>query len=159
MTEEEFLIDYPNKNKKLELQDFVLTEERFEDFISNFIKKYNLKYYTISREGEKVEEITGLDKNRSVEEVFVLTKFYFPKVTLSEYLDFLIAYSNDGRHGVMIFWCCDIKKPVIYRVHRKYSCGKGVYSYDFEDSSYKDQQKNENINYLFKLQKEILENN
>lgn len=53
-----------------------------EEFLLNLVKVWNRKFPTIDAKSEKFTEPE--DKHRSIEDLFRITKFYKPEVTLQE---------------------------------------------------------------------------
>lgn len=80
--------------KPLVIKEFTLTEfdDNLEDFIHNFLARYNAKYETTT-----LDDLTGkqCDKGRlrSLIDIFLICKYYFPQCTLEEVK--IALYNND----------------------------------------------------------------
>lgn len=94
-------------NDKISFKDYLLppgfTVERFvRDFKSN-----GRRYYTINTQGEI---LTSIGKYRSLNDIYCITKHYFPDVTLKEVMKVLAEQVQAEENGVL--FCDTIQKRV-----------------------------------------------
>ena len=105
---EKYILDnYPT----IAIMDFVLSEydNCIEDFISNFLTVYNKKYKTsYSTTYETAQCNPG--KLRSLLDVFLITKHYFPSATLKEVIKAMNAIESTLHTQV----CSTVKRRVYW---------------------------------------------
>jgi len=79
----------------LELESFHLTEndDCVEDFIHNFLVDYKNKYYTLNTETN--ERVCRPRRHRTLIDMFLIARFYFPEATLLETIKGLY-YLHEG---------------------------------------------------------------
>lgn len=101
------------KDGLLSLKGYALYEGIKEPhvFIHEFIKTINYQHYTIDSDNR----ITcGLGRRRSIGDIYLITKYYFPKVTLGEVVNILHTLcENETVHG---HYCYDINKFVFKNI-------------------------------------------
>lgn len=135
-----FLAELPyNKESKLELAGFELKDKTSAAFLNNFLDVYNHTHVTM-RNGA-VYCKTG--RNRTLTETFLITKNYFPDLTLDKFFADLTNYLIRSQkkesaltiRGKYIFVCYDIGEAVIGngRLVYKTSVKGTVWSYDYEN--------------------------
>lgn len=100
-------------------EKFVLTEDNPTQFIRNFITIYNKDHKTYRGNRIQCRE----DRNRSFEDIYLLTKNYFPQVSLENVFHFLIdgLFSNTKESWFMGFYYPDVRKVVFYNKKYGYS--------------------------------------
>jgi len=78
-------------------------------FLRRFFKEYNTNHYTIVDDLDK-HIICGPNRRRSIEDIYQITRYYFPKVTLDQVIKLLIELVHENCLGLSK--CNDIKKYV-----------------------------------------------
>lgn len=78
----------------LSIQNYTLTEydDCLEDFIHNFLAVYNRQYKTITVDNK--QEQTRAGAHRSLIDIFMICKYYFPSCTLKNVIKGLYALNN-----------------------------------------------------------------
>lgn len=99
------LDDMTSNNIRLELTIL-------EDFIFNFINEYNYESWTFRV--KDLKKICGNGKRRSLGDIFLICKYYFPNCSLYEVLMSIIRLQKKGKIAVQK--CNDIKKYTFYPV-------------------------------------------
>ena len=104
------------KCKPLAIREFSLTEfdDTLEDFIHNFLARYNGKYTTaeITEKGISGTTQCSYGKLRSLIDIFLICKHYFPECTLKEVKTAL--YAN---LGVLSSHVCGTIRRRVYWIH------------------------------------------
>lgn len=77
-----------------------------ENFILNLIIHYNEKYYTM----QETKSICGPKLARSIEDIYRITKSYYPQITLTIIMTHLTKWVLEKRINVL--FCKEIKKRV-----------------------------------------------
>lgn len=103
-----------SKCKTLVIKDYSLTEfdNTLEDFIHNFLVSYNQKYKTASL-GDLGRDQCSTGRLRSLADIFMICKHYFPSCTLEEVKDAL--YANINMLSTQV--CSTIHKRVYWIRH------------------------------------------
>lgn len=98
--------------KPLALKDYQLTEndENLEDFIHNFLMVYNQKYPTVSQNNRDVNQCRR-GAHRSLIDIFLVSKYYFPDCTLEEVKNAL--YSNGEN---LVYQTCSTVNRRVYEL-------------------------------------------
>ena len=80
----------------LALQGYTLTEfdDCLEDFIHNFLTVYNKTYKTVYQNNKKDQ--TRIGAHRSLIDIFLICKYYFPNCTLKEVIKGLYNLGIDN---------------------------------------------------------------
>lgn len=84
-----------------------------EEFLINFYKEYNKNHQTIFVDDKTVQ--TDVNKRRSLGDIFIICKYYYPTCTLKEVINTLynvlpVKITNGYRQS----FCSTIKKRVFY---------------------------------------------
>lgn len=108
----DFLKDYEFAGRKLHLAKFVFKKETVKKFIFNFLKEYGYSDQFNTRDDKEVL-ICGMCHNRSIDEIFVVTKNYFPRLTVKGFLKTFASVIGDDKNTMVVFYCPDIKKYVV----------------------------------------------
>lgn len=110
-----------SKSKPLAIQGFSLTEhdDCLEDFIHNFLVRYNSVHGTST-----AGDISGIqchpNRLRSLVDIFLISKYYFPDCTLESVKDALYANSD-----VLSINVCSTIKRRVYSINRGGARGLG----------------------------------
>jgi len=119
----------------LRLDNFQITSNDTcpEDFAHNFMVYYNQKYSTLHGYQEAKEIICSHNRNRSIIDIYMITKYYFNNATLKDIVRAL--YSMD--YGLCTFICGDINKRVYKYLNQPLSISNQVtideLNYKYED--------------------------
>ena len=105
----------------LRLDNFLLSEndDCIEDFVYNFLVSYNQKHKTVvvDLNPASPREFTGLAKHRSIIDIFLITKYYFPQTTLKDVIKALWTHEEN------------LCRQICSTIHRRvYEC-KGLARY------------------------------
>lgn len=85
----------------LKLENFENTNQSWEEFVENFILNYTYKFVTIKQIDENTWETdTDIEKHRSLGDIFIISRFYYPFLSLKELVSFLFKKTNEN-----IFYC------------------------------------------------------
>lgn len=95
-----------------------IPEKNVADFLQAFFVKYNNQYETVYVSNGKVQ--TGKGKRRSLQDIFLITYYYFPKASLSKMYLKLSVLLNQGI--IVSAICSEINKRV-YRAKINYDRG------------------------------------
>lgn len=94
-------------NDQISFKDYLLPPDfTVERFVRNF-KENGRRYYTINTAGEI---LTSIGKYRSLNDIYCITKHYFPDVTLKKVMQILVEQVQAGDNGVL--FCDTIQKRV-----------------------------------------------
>ena len=97
----------------LKLGGFTLIEDNTKDFIRNFLFKYNK---TCTTENQSGAVTCWPEKRRSAQDIYCITKNYFPKTTLEEVIDILIdlLFENNKDSKAFLYggYCIDVCRTV-----------------------------------------------
>lgn len=113
--------------------------ETLEEFLKNFFTTYNNEHATIYVANKS--EQTSTNRRRSLGDVFLICKYYYPTCTLQEVVKFLFKAFPGKFKGFRSSFCNTIKKRVFY-----YAEGAGLLFQDVVDEYGKD-----NEYYLSKI--------
>lgn len=81
-----------------------------EQFIDKFFNDYNEEHNTKNPETDKVE--TTLGKHRSINDLYSICKYYYPKATLEEI--FRALFDNCSNNKVFGKWFCKSTKRYVF---------------------------------------------
>lgn len=111
-----------------------IEEKNVADFVKAFFTKYNNQYDTIYASNGKLH--TGKGLRRTFQDVFLITYYYFPKVSLTKLYLKLVTLLNEG---VIVSAICDKLHKRVYRAKISYDKGNffngpmtDEYGVDFE---------------------------
>lgn len=90
-------------------KEYVFIEQSLQNFILYFFSNINPQFNTINEKGYVV---CGIGRRRSVGEIFLICKHYYPECTLEEVLSILIKYG--ARRNISGSYCNTINKYVYY---------------------------------------------
>lgn len=94
---------------------FVRTDYTVNEFILNFVDIYNNNYLTIDKFGGLICD-TG--RRRSLGDIFLICKHYYPDVTMEQVLVILLNYCDNWK--ISCSYCNTIKKLVFFKYdHRR----------------------------------------
>ena len=93
-------------------RNFKLKEKNYKEFIENFLLTYRNKRNTYQKNGSKLILQCNKYRTRSLTDIYLLTKTYFPKVTLEECKNHLLFLEKDKRLSGN--WCNDVHRMVYY---------------------------------------------
>lgn len=93
----------------IKFKNFELTEKNPKDFLVNFLK-YNKEYDTVYCSNGRVQ--TEKNKRRSVGDIYRITSFYFPRVTLTTIYETLLENISENKALSSI---CVSTKMRVYR--------------------------------------------
>jgi hypothetical protein len=105
-----------NSNKKIRLEKFLRKDKgiSLKVFLQTFFCKLNNEYNTIYYEDRKVQTPKG--KRRSLADLFLISKYYFPKTRLKEVLEILYSFENSKEvPNFRSSFCNQIKKRTFYK--------------------------------------------
>jgi hypothetical protein len=112
----DFLADYPYypEIKQLYLKGFVIKDKTPTEFVENFLadEGYFYQYETHKPDGVKH---CRRGANRSVEEIYIITKTYFPDLKIAQYIAIIANLLSDPANELMLGWCPDIEHHVIFK--------------------------------------------
>lgn len=91
---------------RFKLNGYTHIEQTSEEFINNFIKVYNEKYYTT----ENDKNVCAPKMARSIEDIYRITKTYYPQLTLRSIMIHLAKGVTNKKFNVL--FCNAIKKRV-----------------------------------------------
>lgn len=95
-----------NKKDLLKFASYTGSEPDVESFLKKFTE-INKRYFTKFVDGNKQCEP---NKYRSIEDIYLLTRNYFPKTTLKEVMKILAELVTMDK--LFVIWCPRIKKRV-----------------------------------------------
>lgn len=104
------------EQRVVRLQGFYKSQKKelsLKEFLINFFTQYNNENKTIYKDSKEVQ--TDVGKRRSLGDIFLICKYYYPKATLKEVVEILY---NDLFNDVPRFRsssCSQIKKRVFYQ--------------------------------------------
>lgn len=94
--------------------DFVNTNTSLYEFIKNFLvsykDNYNANYNTYENNTNKF--ICGINRRRSLGDIYLICKHYYPKCTINEVLENLVKLNSDGYINTQ--YCTTIHKQVFF---------------------------------------------
>jgi hypothetical protein len=105
-----------NSNKKIRLEKFLRKDKgtSLKIFLQTFFCKLNNEYNTIYYEDKKVQTPKG--KRRSIADLFLISKYYFPKTKLKEVLEILYSFENSKEvPNFRSSYCNQIKRRTFYK--------------------------------------------
>lgn len=110
----------------IRLRNFTLSksDDSVQNFLFNFFTNYNK---VLATENLKGLIITDTNKRRSINELFDLVKYYFPKVRKTQY--FAAIYHAAARiwtetsYFIFVHWCGNVSRHVIYLCKRSENPG------------------------------------
>jgi len=94
---------------KINYPSYITSTSSLEDFIRSFINYYNIFYSTLYKSGEV--QCTK-NRRRSLGDIFLVCRTYYPDCTLKEVLLSLIKLINEG--SIYSCYCNTINKYVFY---------------------------------------------
>ena len=98
------------------LESREVNDKTVDCFIKNFLTEYNRKNRTIEVESKRV--VTGAYRSRSIRDIYLLSKHYFPEVTLADVAQILAdLLGND----IFCLHCKDVGQIVFFRAVDSYS--------------------------------------
>jgi len=89
--------------------DFVDEGRALSNFIYNFILDFNYKYYTYDLNNYT---ICAPGKRRSLGDIYLICKYYYPDCTIEEVLKILIKHLKNNTTDIKGSYCYDIQKYV-----------------------------------------------
>ena len=89
-----------NKQPKLFLKDYVHTPESLRVFVLNLVCSYNILYDTYYIDDPHLIQCHK-NRNRSLGDLFNITKPLYPKVTVKEFKSILIDYAQNSKINVL----------------------------------------------------------
>lgn len=121
------------KKQELTLKNFTLTDKTAIDFVRNFLVDYNNKHETLLDGRFYCQTF----RRRSVEDIYNLTRNYFPEITQNDVIEILIdlLFENKEDKNYLIngIYCSGIKRTVF----KCWPANKDAYySYKVAGSSY-----------------------
>jgi len=87
-------------------------EESKKEFMLKFFKKFNIEKETIIATSKEVHTDTG--RRRSLGDIFMIMKYYYPDITLAEVMNLLQVQMPKELAGFRTSMCNTIKKRVYY---------------------------------------------
>jgi len=96
-------------------------------FIRKFFEDYNNRFLTIDVDTR--EELCGLNKRRSIGDIFMICHYYFPRIKLQRVFDILSEYCNE-REGWRSSFCYTIRKRVFYYNEIR---ARGIFNLNLKD--------------------------
>ena len=115
--------------------------DSFEQFVTKFFTTYNRLFNTIYVDDKEVDTVT--EKRRSIGDIYMICKYYYPEVTLERLLAFLYTVLPEELAGFRSSYCGTIlkrvwyydssKKSSIYNKQTPDEYGNTVHSYMGED--------------------------
>lgn len=103
-SELEVLIKYPI----LKLDGKVVKKRKLSEFLTILINEYLVNYRTLSAETNVLTDVKNL--HRSTKDIFLITKYYFPKVKLEKVIYTLCDLMNDSK--ISILRCTNIGQHI-----------------------------------------------
>lgn len=113
---------------------FVKTEDTLEEFIANFLTKHNIIYHTTYKSSDRLQTTNG--KRRSIGDIYMICKTYFPDCTLRDVFKFMYITLPTVCPSIGSIVCGQINKRVwwIYgSVRFSHSDMKDEYGYTQQD--------------------------
>lgn len=92
-----------------EIVDEAIRTDSLETFLENFFTSYNNKFSTYYKDSEKVQTSRG--RYRSLGDVFLICRNYYPECTLAEVLYYMIEVLP-AKIALFTWYCPDINKRV-----------------------------------------------
>lgn len=86
--------------------------QTLESFLTKFFIEWNVEKITIFVDDST--EQTGINKRRSLGDIYIICKYYYPNCTLKEVLTLLYVTLNNNLTGFRTSYCHTIKKRVWY---------------------------------------------
>lgn len=105
-----------DSSKKIRLEKFLRKDKgaSLKIFLVMFFNKLNNEYNTIYYEDKKVQTPKG--KRRSIADLFLISRYYFPKTKLKEVLEILYSFENSKEvPNFRSSFCNQIKKRTFYK--------------------------------------------
>lgn len=142
------MIDYTSLSNEIKKENLALSDLSYEEgrsvktpeaFIYTFILYWNHLYDTVFIEKDGYEVLhTSYSRNRSLGDVYNITKHYFPKVKLEAVANTLYHLANENK-GIGTIWCYDILKQVFYSTSiRRFDTIQSYYHEIYNEDYYKD---------------------
>lgn len=88
--------------------DLVISSNNLKSFLQRFFEEYNHRHATFNSKTR--ERICGSGRRRSIGDLYLISKYYFPKITLDILITTLIELMNEEK--ITVSKCSDIKKYV-----------------------------------------------
>lgn len=110
---EDILSKSPLKLRDLSKED--IPEKNVEDFLRKFFTDYNQKLDTVYAANGRTQTRAGL--RRSIEDIFKIVHYYFPKVSLTKFYPKLLDLVEGG---VIVSAICEVIHKRVYRAKTKY---------------------------------------
>ncbi len=96
---------------KLEESQVLSENANYSDFIKKLLTDYNSNCFTFSNKNNN--QICDNNRRRSMYDIYLITKHYYPEVTFEEIVKCLILYVTIK--GLKTSYCTTVKKYVFYR--------------------------------------------
>lgn len=96
---------------KLEESQVLSENVNYSDFIKKLLTDYNSNCFTFSNKNNN--QICDNNRRRSMYDIYLITKHYYPEVTFEEIVKCLILYVTIK--GLKTSYCTTVKKYVFYR--------------------------------------------
>jgi hypothetical protein len=95
---------------KLEVDEVISKHSDYKQFILEFLRNYNSKHYTYS--SYKNQQICDSNRRRSMFDIYLITKYYYPEVTFEMVVDSLIFFVKTK--AINTSYCNTVQKYVFY---------------------------------------------
>jgi len=93
----------------LDNQDIKINDPTIYNFLLNFFNNYNNNYYTLNKNNKEVCDLT---RRRSLGDIFLICKYYFPNCTIFDVFKNLLKLSSNNL--ICYNKCSTINKYVFY---------------------------------------------
>jgi hypothetical protein len=104
------------EQRVVRLQGFYKSQKKelsLKEFLINFFTQYNNENKTIYKDDKGLQ--TDVGKRRSLGDIFLICKYYYPKVTLKEVIEILYNNLFNDIPRFRSSNCSQIKKRVFYQ--------------------------------------------
>lgn len=102
---------YNEANRVQEYEEFQIKDRNLNSFISNFFKEYVYNCITM----DKTERyICGINRRRSLHDLYLICKNYFPECTFEDVLKTVINMTKNYTPSLNYSFCRDVNKYVFY---------------------------------------------
>lgn len=111
--EKRIIDSYPRLIRFDKLNKTGRKDKTVEEFLVRFFKEFNDEKLTIYVDDKSTQ--TDVERRRSIGDIFMITRYYYPDVTLEEVYDFLmISGKKHFDNGFRSSFCSQILKYVFY---------------------------------------------
>lgn len=94
---------------KFQVENSEINSFSLNGFLRSFFTKYNIEYNTVNLDNSLQCHV---NRRRSLGDIYLITKYYFPNITLKELIKELLWIQKN--FGINSQYCSDVRKHVFY---------------------------------------------